>query len=272
MVPVVILAGGGGTRMGEVGKMIPKFLLPVNGEILLMRTLRQAIEKQYDNIIICTRLEYVDKINSLVFHLGHDNGVIKIKYANETSLFESLKSLGEDLINIDEFVLVLGDIYYVDNPFVDLPTNISFGDVLVGKTVPKYSLEFRLGGVVETDSLGKVMRVVKKPSMAISQGTRWSGMSLCGKNFFDDLRGLSDKIDVSLFSLEDIFDYRNSKYHSSTVIDKIEFVNINSSLHHVYANLLALGTTSEIDDKVKSVSLMCAGEIKELILRNGHQL
>ena len=38
MVPVVILAGGGGTRMGEVGKMIPKFLLPVNGEILLMRT------------------------------------------------------------------------------------------------------------------------------------------------------------------------------------------------------------------------------------------
>jgi len=49
-------------------------------------------------------------------------------------------------------------------------------------------------------------------------------------------------------------------------------VNINSSLHHVYANLLALGTTSEIDDKVKSVSLMCAGEIKELILRNGHQL
>lgn len=271
MIPVVILAGGIGSRMGEVGKMIPKFLLPVNGEILLLRTLRQTLDKGFNRVVVCTRLEYVEQIKGLITHLENGKEYIKIQLADESSLFNSLKDIGKIVSSGDGFVLLLGDIFYFDNPFDKLPVGNVVGDVLVGKKIIDPS-ELSKGGIIETDDRGAVLRVVKKPSLDIGQGVRWSGMALCGRGFFDDLSELTNKMDVSHFSLEDIFEYRNTKNHDSRVKTDIEFVNINSSSHHIYANLLALAKDEKTDPRVKGTIVMCAKEIRELILKNGNQI
>ncbi|MBI2326002.1 NTP transferase domain-containing protein [Candidatus Collierbacteria bacterium] len=71
----MILAGGKGSRMGEVGKLIPKFILPINGEIILLRTLRMIREAKASNrIIISTRQEFIDQIKSLVDEIDSEHG------------------------------------------------------------------------------------------------------------------------------------------------------------------------------------------------------
>ena len=128
------------------------------------------------------------------------------------------------------------------------------------------------GGVIETQGLDTVIRVAKHPTTDIKRGAIWSGMALCGEGFFEDIEELiRDKEHVNL-NLEDIFEYRNRKYHNSRIRDSGDFVNINSPIHHAYANLLALAYSGSANDNVKKTALLCADEVKELILKNGEQL
>ena len=254
MKPVVILSGGVGSRMEEVGKLIPKFLLPVNSEILLLRTLRQAHEAGYDRVIICTKEEYSEEMTNLIDHFENEDKKIDIIISQPT-LVDSLREIEKLLPVQKEFILVLGDIFYVDNPFLGLMKKEGSGDLLVGKKILDET-ELTRGGVIEREYEGKIKRVVKKPTTEIKQGVRWSGMALCGENFFLDLDELAINIAPSQFSLEDIFEYRNIKYHNSQIKDNTDFVNINSPYHHIYANLMALGQISINQIKVLKYNIV----------------
>lgn len=270
MKPIVVLSGGVGSRMEEVGRLIPKFLLPVNSEILLLRTLRQAHDAGYDRVIICTKEEYSEKMTNLIDHFENNDKKIDIVISQPT-LIDSLREIEKLLPDQKEFILVLGDIFYIDNPFLGLEKKEDNGDLLVGKKILDET-ELTKGGVIEREYEDKIKRVVKKPTVEIKQGVRWSGMALCGENFFSDLNELAINILPSQFYLEDAFEYRNIKYHKSRIKDNTDFVNINSPYHHIYANLMALAYNNPIDEKVKNVVSLCAAEIRDLILRSGQQL
>jgi NDP-sugar pyrophosphorylase family protein len=51
--PVIILAGGLGTRLGEITKTIPKALVEINGEPFLAHQLRLLRAKGIDRVVMC---------------------------------------------------------------------------------------------------------------------------------------------------------------------------------------------------------------------------
>lgn len=269
MFPIIILAGGTGSRMGDTGKIIPKFLLPINGDIPLIRTIKLAIGAGHSQITICAGQEHSDQIRTLINLFFNNGKIINIKYANK-SLLQSLKNLKKSAKPTGEHILVLGDIYYLDNPFLNLYSDYPQGDILIGKKTTN-PLELKSGGIIEINKSNRVQKIIKQPTKNISLGVRWSGMAFCGKHFFDDLVEIERVIRPNNFSLEDIFEYRNKKYKNSRVIDNINFVNINSLLHYTYANILS-AEKNQKNKGVKDVISQYSDKIRELILKNGHQL
>ena len=69
--PVVILAGGLGTRLGEITKTVPKALVEVNGEPFLAHQLRLLRSNGIERVVMC------------VSHLGE---MIR-EYAGDGSMF-----------------------------------------------------------------------------------------------------------------------------------------------------------------------------------------
>jgi NDP-sugar pyrophosphorylase family protein len=140
MLPIAILAGGYGTRLGEIGKHIPKSLVQVGGVPFIDLQLDLLERAGYQKVVLCVS----QKAELLIDHLSRrSSSGLEIKYSFDGptqlgtggSVKNALPLLGS------KFALIYGDSYLpidfslVENDF--LKCN-SLGLVTVYRNVNKY--------------------------------------------------------------------------------------------------------------------------------------
>lgn len=123
-VTVIILAGGIGSRLGTIGQIIPKPLMPIYDSILIEENLRYATN-HFENVVVSTRPELFDTFNKYLEKIRAQNEWAKrVKLiSNPSHQKSSLDALSflKSGINTEYFLLMFSDIYFLSDPFVNMP-------------------------------------------------------------------------------------------------------------------------------------------------------
>lgn len=160
----VILAGGLGTRLRPLTFSIPKPLLPVGERPILEIIIERLQHYGFDKLVLS--VGYRAELIETYFGDGAKLGV-SIQYLHEDkplgtagplAMLRDLFIVGDD----DSFLVMNGDLLTdLDfKPFIEHHHNGDFD-----LTVAVKEIEQRLAyGVVETDTYGRVQRIVEKPA------------------------------------------------------------------------------------------------------------
>ncbi|GAA4279513.1 nucleotidyltransferase family protein [Aquimarina mytili] len=105
---VVIMAGGLGSRLGDLTKATPKPMLKVNDKPILERIVNNFLKHKFNNFVFC--VNYKSEIIENYFKDGSEFG-INIKYVKESKRLGTAGALS--LINFDledDFIVANGDV------------------------------------------------------------------------------------------------------------------------------------------------------------------
>ena len=159
----IILAGGSGTRLYPLTKIISKQLLPIYNKPMIYYPLELLIKADIKDILIITTKEDIDKFEYL---LGNGNGLgVNLTYMIQSKPEGIAQALviAEEWIDASPVALILGD-------------NLFFGKKL--NKIIKNTLKMNTGvtifckevenperfGVVEVDENSKVLNIIEKPN------------------------------------------------------------------------------------------------------------
>lgn len=159
----IILAGGSGTRLDPLTKVVSKQLLPVYNKPMIFYPLSILIDADIKEILIITTPEDQHLFFKL---LGNgDNLGINIYYAIQpkpNGLAEAF-IIGEDFIGDDNVVLILGDNLLCGNNMEEYLTTAKNLISQGGACIFAYPVnDPSRYGVVEIDD-GKIVDIVEKP-------------------------------------------------------------------------------------------------------------
>ena len=157
----IILAGGSGTRLHPLTIATSKQLMPVYDKPMIYYPLSTLMLAGINEILIITTPHEQDQFKRLLndgSHLG-----LNLQYAtqpNPEGLAQAL-IIGEEFINGEPVALILGDnIFYGQG----MGTALAKMADRAGATVFAYEVENPQSyGVVEFDSVGKVLSIEEKP-------------------------------------------------------------------------------------------------------------
>ena len=173
----VILAGGSGTRLHPLTKVISKQLLPVFDKPMIYYPLTTLILAGVTKILVITRPEDFTSFQKLLED-GSQWG-IEITYATQLKpggLAEA-PIIAEDFIGDESFCLILGD-NFLYGP--GLGRNLRKYHNLKGAAVFAYQVvDPTQYGVVKLSSTGKPLEIIEKPK------NPQSNLAIPGLYFFD---------------------------------------------------------------------------------------
>ena len=108
MIPIVILAGGLGTRLRPITETIPKSLLEIDGEPFIAHQLRELARQGIKNVVLCVGF-LGEQVESFVKD-GAEYGV-RIKYSYETNDLLGTGGAIRNALHLlnDEFFVLYGD-------------------------------------------------------------------------------------------------------------------------------------------------------------------
>lgn len=176
----IILAGGNGTRLYPLTKVISKHLLPVYNKPMIYYPLSVLMLADIRDILIIATSKDIDRFKQLIGD-GSKLG-LRISYAtqNEPSGIVDAFIIGEDFIGKDNVALILGDNIFYGSGFVPLLSKVSKRSR--GATVFGYPVnDPERFGVVEFDSNRKVISLEEKPKFPKSN------FAIPGLYFYDSL-------------------------------------------------------------------------------------
>ena len=173
----IILAGGKGTRLGPLTKVINKQLLPLYDKPLIFYPLSILMLAGIRDILIITNPD--EDINFKKILGDGSNFGIKIKYMEQSKpngLPEAF-ILGEKFINKENIALILGDNFFYGQGFTNrLKSKTKFNS---GATIFTYQVNNPEDyGVVEIKN-NKVLNIKEKPKKTKSN------LAITGLYFFD---------------------------------------------------------------------------------------
>lgn len=174
----VILAGGSGTRLHPLTKVISKQLLPVFDKPMIYYPLTTLILAGVSQVLIITRPEDSDSFKALLGD-GSDLG-IEIAYAHQEKPAGLAQAplIAEKFLNGEGFCLILGDNLLYGSGLGRKLQNL---DSSKGATVFAYKVNDPAQyGVIELDSSGKPISIEEKPKEPKSD------FAIPGLYFFDN--------------------------------------------------------------------------------------
>ena len=158
----IILAGGAGTRLYPITKIISKQLLPIYDKPMIYYPLSVLMLAGINDVLIISTSEDIPRYKKL-FENSDELG-LKISYAVQkkpNGIAEAF-IIGADFIGTDGVVLILGDNIFYGQGFSDILKNaVSRKD---GATIFSYYVnDPERFGVVDFDGSQKVISIEEKP-------------------------------------------------------------------------------------------------------------
>ncbi len=178
----IILAGGYGTRLYPLTKVLCKQLLPVFDKPMIYYPLSTLMLCQIKEVLIISTPHDIELFKEL-FGTGDKLGM-KFSYAVQkkpNGIAEAFK-IGEDFIKNDNIALILGDNIFYGQSFNQIllknkkMIETSGGSVIFGYYVKDPSAY----GVIEFDKTGKIEKIIEKPKKTASN------FAVPGLYFFDN--------------------------------------------------------------------------------------
>jgi len=162
----IILAGGSGTRLHPVTKVISKQLLPIYDKPMVYYPLSTLMLSGIKDILIISTPEDTPKYESL---LGNgDQFGIKLKFQVQPSPDGLAQAflIGENFIGNQNVCLILGDnVFYGGNLRVKLKNTVSYVESNNNAVVFGYFVnDPERYGVVEFDDKGNAISIEEKPN------------------------------------------------------------------------------------------------------------
>ena len=161
----IILAGGSGTRLYPVTKVVCKQLLPVYDKPMVYYPLSVLMLAGIKDILIISTLEDLPRFKLLFGDGSHLGLNFSYKEQPEPNGLAEAFILGEEFVGSDDACLILGDNIFYGHGFVDLIKK-AIGDVKTqgGATVFGYYVnDPERYGVVEFDEDNNVLSIEEKP-------------------------------------------------------------------------------------------------------------
>jgi len=134
---VVVLAGGSGTRLGPLGNLLPKALIPISPvETVLSRLACQLTSVPKLGVLVSTTPKWKPAIGSFVNRLREactDDIIVQVTVNPEhsTGPVSALRWLAITH-PANDYLLCLGDVVFLQNPFDVFSTGVPRSSVITG--------------------------------------------------------------------------------------------------------------------------------------------
>ncbi len=174
----VILAGGSGTRLHPLTKVISKQLLPVYDKPMIYYPLTTLLLAGVNEVLVITRPEDAPAFKSLLGD-GSDLG-IAISYAEQEKPAGLAQAplIAEEFLRGEGFCLILGDNFLYGSGLGRKLQNLA---AVPGATIFAYKVSDPTAyGVIQLDSVGRPISIEEKPMEPKSD------LAIPGLYFFDN--------------------------------------------------------------------------------------
>jgi len=174
----IILAGGKGSRLFPITKIISKQLLPIYDKPMIFYPLSLLMLLKIREILIITNSENINLYKKLLGDGRYIGMKISFKIQKSPDGIAEAINIGNKFIKDDNFCLILGDnFFYGDSLIKDISTFINNSKPFV---ILKEVLNPERYGVAKFDRSGKLVDIVEKPKKYISN------FAVTGFYFYDN--------------------------------------------------------------------------------------
>ncbi|MFT4412448.1 sugar phosphate nucleotidyltransferase [Fredinandcohnia humi] len=184
----VILAGGTGTRLRPMTRIINKHLLPVGPYPMIYWPIKKLKEAGVEEILLITNKKDLESFE-LVLGSGEELGVqVSYKIQNNAGGIAEALSLAETFVKDDKFIMILGDNIFQDSltPYIESFQKQSVGAKILLKQVNDPA---RFGIATLDENRKHVISIVEKPEEPLSN-LCVTGIYMYGPEVFNFIKAI----------------------------------------------------------------------------------